>query len=268
MHKTAVRYVFWFDRNPVFICPDDPTAAYSCVISPASDPIDLSAPLVLQMILKLCYLLPCSSCVSDDPTAVLSPASDPNDLSAPLVLQMILQLLTAVLSLLPCSSCVSDDPTAVLSPASDLNDLSAPLVLQMILQLCTAVLSLLPVGSVTSALLVVMVVSLMVYNKRRARLVSLINRIPGPPALPFIGNTIELNVEHDAVDFASLTKPKCVVMSYCRDEGIFKALGPVECKSRTYFVVWWAERVKGVAWLHNRPKYPSAPTRTDGSRKQ
>nr|CAD7452349.1 unnamed protein product [Timema tahoe] len=67
----------------------------------------------------------------------------------------------------------------------------------MILQLCAAVLSLLPVGSVTSALLVVMVVSLMVYNKRRARLVSLINRIPGPPALPFIGNTIELNVEHD-----------------------------------------------------------------------
>nr|CAD7569215.1 unnamed protein product [Timema californicum] len=91
----------------------------------------------------------------------------------------------------------SDDPTAVLSPASDLNNLSAPLVFQMILKLCSAVLSLLPVGSVTSALLVVMVVSLMVYNKRRARLVSLINRIPGPPALPFIGNTIELNVEHD-----------------------------------------------------------------------
>nr|CAD7401247.1 unnamed protein product [Timema poppensis] len=26
-------------------------------------------------------------------------------------------------------------------------------------------------------------------------------------------------------------------------------------------------RVKGMAWLHNRPKYPSAPTRTDGSQK-
>nr|CAD7392099.1 unnamed protein product [Timema cristinae] len=26
-------------------------------------------------------------------------------------------------------------------------------------------------------------------------------------------------------------------------------------------------RVKGVAWLHDRPKYPSAPTSTDGSRK-
>lgn len=35
------------------------------------------------------------------------------------------------------------------------------------------------------------------YHRKRARMVSLINRIPGPPSLPFIGNAIELNVDHD-----------------------------------------------------------------------
>ncbi|XP_069698222.1 cytochrome P450 4c3 [Periplaneta americana] len=35
------------------------------------------------------------------------------------------------------------------------------------------------------------------YRRRRARLVRLIDRIPGPPSLPIIGNAIELNVEHD-----------------------------------------------------------------------
>nr|CAD7594839.1 unnamed protein product [Timema genevievae] len=115
-----------------------------------------------------------------------------------------------------------DDPAAVcsgvISPASDLSDLSTPLVFQMILQLCAAVLSLLPVGSVTSALLVVMVVSLMVYNKRRARLVSLINRIPGPPALPFIGNTIELNVEHDEL----FTRLVSGGLMYPRGDGVVR----------------------------------------------
>lgn len=55
------------------------------------------------------------------------------------------------------------------------------------------------------------------YNSKRSRMVKLINKIPGPPALPFIGestasaracgslklkyfiagNAIEINVEHD-----------------------------------------------------------------------
>lgn len=38
---------------------------------------------------------------------------------------------------------------------------------------------------------------IVVYNKRRARLIKLIERIPGPPALPIIGNAIEINVDHD-----------------------------------------------------------------------
>lgn len=35
------------------------------------------------------------------------------------------------------------------------------------------------------------------YNKKRARLVKFIDKLPGPAALPLIGNTIEVNVDHD-----------------------------------------------------------------------
>jgi hypothetical protein len=35
-------------------------------------------------------------------------------------------------------------------------------------------------------------------------MISLINRIPGPPSLPFIGNAIEINVEHDGRFIVSL----------------------------------------------------------------
>lgn len=34
------------------------------------------------------------------------------------------------------------------------------------------------------------------YNSRR-RVSKLISKIPGPPALPLLGNVIELNVDHD-----------------------------------------------------------------------
>ncbi|XP_071439899.1 cytochrome P450 4c3 [Hetaerina americana] len=37
------------------------------------------------------------------------------------------------------------------------------------------------------------------YKRRRARLVELVDKIPGPPALPIIGNTLEINVEHDEI---------------------------------------------------------------------
>lgn len=42
-----------------------------------------------------------------------------------------------------------------------------------------------------------------VYNYRRAHLVKLMNKIPGPPSLPIIGNTVEVNVEHDGNSFLS-----------------------------------------------------------------
>ncbi|XP_046392776.1 cytochrome P450 4c3 isoform X2 [Ischnura elegans] len=35
------------------------------------------------------------------------------------------------------------------------------------------------------------------YRKKRARLIELMDKIPGPPALPIIGNTLQINVEHD-----------------------------------------------------------------------
>jgi hypothetical protein len=52
-------------------------------------------------------------------------------------------------------------------------------------------------------LVLVLLVVLCRYLRSRARMVRLINRIPGPPYLPIIGNTIEMNVEHDgmALDF-------------------------------------------------------------------
>lgn len=50
---------------------------------------------------------------------------------------------------------------------------------------------------------------IVVYNSKRSRMVKLINKIPGPPALPFIGNTVECNVDHDGEnkDFYIKQKP-------------------------------------------------------------
>lgn len=36
-----------------------------------------------------------------------------------------------------------------------------------------------------------------VYNKRRARLVKLIEKIPGPASMPLLGNSLHINVDHD-----------------------------------------------------------------------
>ena len=47
------------------------------------------------------------------------------------------------------------------------------------------------------------------YHRNRARMVSLINRIPGPPSLPFIGNAIEINVEHDGMLFTASLHRQC-----------------------------------------------------------
>uniref|UniRef100_A0A1B0BME5 Cytochrome P450 n=1 Tax=Glossina palpalis gambiensis TaxID=67801 RepID=A0A1B0BME5_9MUSC len=50
---------------------------------------------------------------------------------------------------------------------------------------------------ITVFLTAALIVFLVIYNKRRARLVRLIEKIPGPSSLPFLGNAIELNVDHD-----------------------------------------------------------------------
>lgn len=49
----------------------------------------------------------------------------------------------------------------------------------------------------TLALYAVLASIIIMYQKKRARLVKLIEKIPGPPSLPIIGNTIEINVDHD-----------------------------------------------------------------------
>jgi len=52
--------------------------------------------------------------------------------------------------------------------------------------------------------LVFVLVFMCQYHRNRARIVSLINRIPGPPSLPFIGNAIEINVENEGMSTVSL----------------------------------------------------------------
>jgi cytochrome P450 family 4 len=47
------------------------------------------------------------------------------------------------------------------------------------------------------ALLVSILVVVYWRHRSRARMVRLIDKIPGPPSLPVIGNAIEMNVEHD-----------------------------------------------------------------------
>lgn len=39
--------------------------------------------------------------------------------------------------------------------------------------------------------------SIAAFNIIRWRMVNMINKVPGLPSLPIIGNTIEVNVDHD-----------------------------------------------------------------------
>ncbi|CAO1419719.1 unnamed protein product [Diamesa serratosioi] len=70
-------------------------------------------------------------------------------------------------------------------------------------------------------MVVILVLSVIVirYNRKRARLVKLIDKIPGPIALPLIGNAIEINVEHDEM-FSRITGIRKL---FGRRQGISKA---------------------------------------------
>lgn len=39
--------------------------------------------------------------------------------------------------------------------------------------------------------------AMFVYNRRRSRLVKMIEKIPGPASMPIIGNSLHINVDHD-----------------------------------------------------------------------
>jgi len=50
---------------------------------------------------------------------------------------------------------------------------------------------------ITVFLIAAVTVFVVIYNKRRSRLVKMIEKIPGPAAMPVLGNSIEMNVDHD-----------------------------------------------------------------------
>lgn len=55
-----------------------------------------------------------------------------------------------------------------------------------------------PFLSPVTVLFAAMLVGLcVVYNRRRAHMVRLMAKVPGPAAMPIIGNMVECNVQHD-----------------------------------------------------------------------
>ncbi|XP_062538855.1 cytochrome P450 4c3-like [Armigeres subalbatus] len=52
---------------------------------------------------------------------------------------------------------------------------------------------------ITIILVTMIAGALYVYNKRRARLVKLIEKIPGPASMPLLGNSLHINVDHDEI---------------------------------------------------------------------
>ncbi|EAT40232.1 AAEL008017-PA [Aedes aegypti] len=63
-----------------------------------------------------------------------------------------------------------------------------------------------------------------VYNKRRARLVKLIEKIPGPASMPLIGNSLHINVDHDEIFNRIISIRKL----YGRQQGFSRAWnGPI-----------------------------------------
>lgn len=64
---------------------------------------------------------------------------------------------------------------------------------------------------VTLLLVAIITGYFIVFNRKRAHMVKLMRKVPGPPAMPLIGNTIECNVEHDG---KSLQKSTYIHITY------------------------------------------------------
>jgi cytochrome P450 family 4 len=71
----------------------------------------------------------------------------------------------------------------------------------------------------TWILLLITIIPIIWYNKKRSRLNALVAKIPGPPALPFLGNAIEINFEYEEV-FARIT---AMTKLFGKKDGISKA---------------------------------------------
>lgn len=56
------------------------------------------------------------------------------------------------------------------------------------------------ISPVTLAIVLMLATWIFNYNRRRARMVRLINKIPGPPSLPIVGKFLEFNVKTIFVD--------------------------------------------------------------------
>ena len=64
----------------------------------------------------------------------------------------------------------------------------------LILRLCQKVFTYFsPLTIIFATIITIWVLN---YNRKRARMVRLIEKIPGPPALPFIGETTKIIFEH------------------------------------------------------------------------
>lgn len=53
------------------------------------------------------------------------------------------------------------------------------------------------VSPVTMLFVTVLAGFAVIYNRKRARMVRLIGKVPGPASMPIVGNAIECNVDHD-----------------------------------------------------------------------
>lgn len=62
---------------------------------------------------------------------------------------------------------------------------------------------------ITVALYAILAAIVIFYQKKRARLVRMIEKIPGPASLPIIGNTIEINVDHDGTLLKYIKRVGC-----------------------------------------------------------
>lgn len=69
---------------------------------------------------------------------------------------------------------------------------------------------------ITVFLIFSVILFIVFFNRKRARMVKLIDKIPGPAALPILGNSIEMNVDHDGEYF----RFSSIIISFSRSRSM------------------------------------------------